>query len=168
MLAALSEEAMPEDIALSFAALESMQRIPKSSWPPGFESRSLTKLRITASPDLKFDPVEFEVPAGGAVDLDFFNPDNMYHNLVIVKPGMAEEVGLAADAMAATPDGLAKNYVPESDAILQSTPQLGLRKRHRLQFFAPAVPGEYPYICSFPGHWRVMRGVMRVMPEPSR
>ena len=27
---------------------------------------------------------------------------------------------------------------------------------------APAEPGEYPFVCSFPGHWATMRGVLRI------
>ena len=34
-----------------------------------------------------------------------------------------------------------------------------------LRFHAPKEPGKYPYICSFPGHYLVMRGVMIVGPE---
>ena len=30
-------------------------------------------------------------------------------------------------------------------------------------FKAPTTPGEYTYICSFPGHASLMRGTMRVM-----
>jgi azurin len=26
----------------------------------------------------------------------------------------------------------------------------------------PNVPGDYPYICTFPGHWRIMKGILRV------
>ena len=31
-----------------------------------------------------------------------------------------------------------------------------------LSFQAPETPGDYPFICSFPGHWLTMKGVMRV------
>ena len=33
---------------------------------------------------------------------------------------------------------------------------------YSLKFTAPSKPGEYPYICTFPGHWRIMQGVMIV------
>ena len=32
----------------------------------------------------------------------------------------------------------------------------------RLEFRAPDEAGEYPFICSFPGHWRVMTGILTV------
>ena len=27
---------------------------------------------------------------------------------------------------------------------------------------APSAPGRYPYLCTFPGHWVIMNGVMIV------
>jgi len=31
-----------------------------------------------------------------------------------------------------------------------------------LVFTAPTEPGQYPYICTVPGHWRIMNGIMTV------
>ena len=31
-----------------------------------------------------------------------------------------------------------------------------------LRFTAPTAPGDYPYLCTFPGHWVIMRGMMHV------
>ena len=31
-----------------------------------------------------------------------------------------------------------------------------------LRFIAPKEPGEYPYLCTFPGHWIIMKGTMVV------
>jgi azurin len=105
------------------------------------------------------------VKAGSAVTLVFRNPDNLYHNLVIVKAGALETVGVKADLMAADPAGLDKHYVPDDPNVLHWTPQitLGIARSHTLRFFAPDEPGDYPYVCTFPGHWRVMRGVMKVV-----
>ncbi|MCH8962102.1 MAG: hypothetical protein IH820_12455 [Bacteroidetes bacterium] len=36
-----------------------------------------------------------------------------------------------------------------------------------LTFTAPTEPGDYPYVCTFPGHWRTMQGVMQVVASPS-
>jgi azurin len=33
-----------------------------------------------------------------------------------------------------------------------------------LRFRAPETPGSYPYVCTFPGHWVIMNGVMEVKP----
>ena len=34
----------------------------------------------------------------------------------------------------------------------------------RLTFEAPAA-GSYPFVCTYPGHWRVMNGVMHVVDD---
>ncbi len=164
LLADVSDKYAVDDIAVSIAALGAMKRIPAKEWPAEYANKILNKITVSATPDLKFTPTEFSVKAGSAVELLFRNPDSMYHNLVIVKAGALEQVGLKADLMAAHPDGLDKNYVPDDPNVLHWTPQitLGIARSHVLKFFAPKEPGEYPYICTFPGHWRIMRGVMKV------
>ena len=34
---------------------------------------------------------------------------------------------------------------------------------HVLRFKAPSKPGIYPYVCTFPGHWVIMNGIMVVV-----
>ena len=111
---------------------------------------------------MAFDKKALTVPAGRAVTLVFENPDLMPHNVVIVKPGTAEKVGEAADAMASLKDGFEKHFVPSTPDVLFATPLVNSGKTFRLEFRAPTQPGEYPFICSFPGHWRVMQGIMTV------
>jgi azurin len=120
-------------------------------------------LRVQAVPNLmQFSPKEIRVKAGHPVRLVFENPDLMQHNLVLVEAGAAEEVGVLADQMAAQPDGMAKQYIPASAKVLHATPLVNPNARAELQFNAPTKPGSYPYLCTFPGHWRVMRGVLVV------
>lgn len=120
-------------------------------------------LRVQAVPNqMQFSPKELRVKAGQPVRLVFENPDLMPHNLVIVAPGAEEEVGLLADKLAGEPTGLAKHFVPDSPKVLHATPQLDPKGKAELSFVAPKEPGRYPYLCTFPGHWRIMRGVMIV------
>ena len=112
---------------------------------------------------MAFDKKSLVVPAGKPISLVFDNPDLMPHNVVFVKPGSAERVGNAADAMATLPDGFEKNFIPASTDVLFATPLVNPGKSFRLTFNAPAEPGEYPFLCSFPGHWRVMQGVLIVV-----
>ena len=35
----------------------------------------------------------------------------------------------------------------------------------KISFTAPDKPGEYPYVCTYPGHWVKMYGVMLVVPD---
>jgi azurin len=87
----------------------------------------------------------------------------MPHNLVVVKPGAIEEIGAAADLMAADVKARAKGYIPASKKVLWSTNLLQPKGRHELKLMAPAEPGEYPFVCTYPGHWRAMRGKLVVV-----
>jgi glucose/arabinose dehydrogenase/azurin len=127
------------------------------------ESLGTIEIRLTAiEAKMAFDKKSITVPAGRAITLVFENPDLMPHNVVIVKPGTAEKVGEAADAMASLKDGFEKNFIPASSDVLFATPLVNSGKSFRLDFKAPGVAGDYPFICSFPGHWRVMQGVLTV------
>jgi azurin len=111
---------------------------------------------------MQFAPRELRVKAGAKVRLIFENPDLMLHNLLILAPGSAEEVGALADKLATQPDGMARSYIPASTKVLHATPLVQPRQKAELVFTAPAAPGSYPFICTFPGHWRLMRGVLLV------
>ena len=123
-------------------------------------------LRIQTAPELKFSPVKLEVLAGIEVKLIFSNPDVMLHNWLLVKPGSAQEVGELADQMASQPDGFARGYIPDSDKILVASKLLSPKEVQEITFQAPEKPGEYPYLCTFPGHWRMMQGVLTVKAAP--
>lgn len=117
----------------------------------------------TIKNEMKYDVTEFVVEAGKPVELIFENTDFMQHNLLILKPGAKELVGLAADKLATDPNGAEKNYVPEIPEVLFATAIINPEEKVVLRFTAPKEPGIYPYICTFPGHWRIMQGVMKVV-----
>jgi len=126
----------------------------------------LVEVNITARAGLRYDIVRFAAKPGQAVRVKLINGDDMAHNLVFTNPGQRLAVVTAALALGA--DGEAKNWVPDHDAVLWSTPVLPPGERHLLQFNAPLDKGIYPYVCTFPGHGFVMYGVMYVgisMPE---
>ncbi len=127
------------------------------------ESLGTIEVVLTAlEAKMAFDKTDFDVPAGRKVSLVFNNPDLMPHNVVITRIGAEQHVGEAADAMAQLKDGFEKNFVPTTSDVLFATPLVNSGKSFRLNFKAPEVPGAYPFICSFPGHWRVMKGIMHV------
>jgi azurin len=64
--------------------------------------------------------------------------------------------------MASQPDGFQKHFVPDSPDVLHATKLINHGEIARLRFTAPAQ-GKYPYVCTFPGHWRTMNGVMDVV-----
>ena len=141
-----------------------MAKKKKPEPPNPFDAQpGLQTLTIKTIPErLLYDLREFKVAPGAPVKLVFENPDVTPHNLLIVQPGAADEVGLAGNEMAKTPDGFAKGFIPDSPKILHKTKMLNQGDRETLRFTAPAAKGKYPYICTFPGHWLVMKGEMIV------
>lgn len=121
-------------------------------------------IRIVAvAGEMRFDITQFTVTAGEEVEIVLENPDHMPHNLLVTVPGALESVGLQAEAMATTPDGFARQFVPDTREVLHATPLINQGEIARLRFSAPAQPDSYPFVCTFPGHWRTMNGVMQVV-----
>jgi len=66
--------------------------------------------------------------------------------------------------MAKTPDAAERNYIPPTPDVVVNTKLVDPQQTVTLEFVAPKQSGDYPYVCTFPGHWRVMQGVMKVAP----
>jgi len=109
---------------------------------------------------LKFSLPAFDVKPGARVKLDFANTSDMLHNLVGVRPGTAVKVGEAAMRLGL--DGAKLEYVPRTEDVLFHTAMLEPQKSETIYFVAPTTPGEYTYVCTFPGHYVTMQGTMRV------
>jgi plastocyanin len=126
---------------------------------------NLLTVHIASVPErMLFDVKRFEAKPGQPIKLVFLNPDAMQHNLVIVKPGALEEIGMAGNEMAKDPEGINQHFVPRSSKVLHATKLVDPQATAILRFKAPMEPGEYPYVCTFPGHWVIMNGVMDVKP----
>ncbi|PWJ54775.1 putative membrane-bound dehydrogenase-like protein [Dyadobacter jejuensis] len=115
--------------------------------------------------EMKYDVTDFETVAGKTVEIIFENPDAMQHNIVFGKPQSTPIIGAAADKMITDPKGAEKNYVPNIPQIIAASPLVNPGHTYRLRFVVPDLPGDYPFVCTFPGHWRLMTGVMRVLKE---
>ncbi len=126
--------------------------------PTDWEAADVS-ITVGTEPGLQYDLKSFEVRTGERVELKFNNNDDMMHNLVVVAPNTADEVGTLAMNLGL--DGPQQGYVPEVDEVLFHTCILQPGSAESIYFTAPA-PGEYTYVCTFPGHSRVMRGTMIV------
>ncbi len=111
---------------------------------------------------MQYDKKLITVKAGQKVVINLENPDGMQHNLLIIKPGSLQKVGKAADDMLSDPKAAEKQYVPKIAEVLYSTKLVSSGETVTLEFTVPSVPGDYPYVCTFPGHWRGMNGILRV------
>lgn len=114
----------------------------------------VTEITLTGNDRMRFAPTQFTVERGREITVDFRNvgsmpKESMGHNLVIVRPGTNIN-GFAAAGMAHP----ARSYIApaQDERVLAFTPVLGPGERYTLVFTAPDEPGEYPFLCSFPGH----------------
>ena len=128
------------------------------SAPPEGDSFKITISCVKEK--LLYDIKEFTVRSGQKITVHFKNEDFPPHNLLFVKPGTADEVAALAVALGA--EGFAKQFRPDTDKILYGSTMLDHGQDATIQFTAPA-PGDYPYVCTFPGHALLMRGVMKVV-----
>ena len=127
-------------------------------------------IRLSVIPgQLKFDKAELNVAPGQIVEISFTNPDVMQHNFVLGAPGSLNAIGEAGDRLATSPSGLAQGYVPDMPEVLFATKQLlEPGQTVTFQFKAPGAAGRYPYVCTFPAHWRTMNGVLNVVAPAGR
>ena len=120
------------------------------------------ELLVNAIGGLQYEQTTLEAKAGEALALKLRNTDVMPHNLVLVKPGSIKVVGDASFKMLNDPKAGEKHYVPALPDVLAFIPVIDPETDHVLHFRAPTEPGHYPYICTFPGHWMTMQGVLIV------
>jgi len=136
---------------------------PDKSEPKEAQAVKITLKALGNPPGtMKFEKADLSVKAGSKVILRFENPDVLQHNFVLAKIGKKDAVGALADAMLTDPEALKKHYVPESDDVIASTKLVNPAQFEVIEFTVPDEPGDYPYICTFPGHWRLMNGILKV------
>ena len=124
------------------------------------------KIELTGSDQMQYSSKALEVTAGDTVVLSFKHIGAlpkvaMGHNVVVLKPD-TKIPEFAVAAMKAT----TTEYIPTDDeskkAIVAHTKLLGGGESDTLTFTAPTEAGAYPYICTFPGHYAIMQGVLTV------
>ena len=125
------------------------------------DTPELTTIRIaTVKERMMYDVKELTVKPNKKVKLTFVNEDFMPHNLLLVQPGKIDEIANQALIMGAK--GFETGFIPENKNILWHSKLLDAGKEEVIEFTTPAAPGDYPYMCSFPGHSIIMRGMLHV------
>ncbi len=139
-------------------AAEEPEPVPVK-WEAGEQGRDL---RIQATTGLQFVQQELLASAGERLSLVFENPDVVPHNWVLGTKGSAQVIFERANHMIAEARALARHYVPDLPEVLVFTRMVEPASSTTIHFNAPAEPGAYPYLCTFPGHGMIMRGVLHV------
>ena len=139
-----------------FALPENERPTEASAWKP-------VTLKTTCVPGkMSWDPKEFTVAPNSIVAIEMTNSDSMQHNLLMCAPGSLSEIGVAADKLGEGAIGKRREYVPDSPKVLEIMGLTAPNATGVLWFIAPAKPGTYPLVCTYPGHWRMMNGKLKV------
>lgn len=109
----------------------------------------------------KYDKAEVAAKPDKPVVLVLTNPDEQPHNIVVGKPGTIDKLDAEAMAMMTAKDGFEKSFVPAIPEILAST-RLANKGETVFTKLPALAPGDYPIICTFPGHSKLMRAVLKV------
>ena len=126
------------------------------------DTDKLTTIQInTVVEKMKYDTPNLTVKAGKKIKLIFANPDFMPHNIVLVNPGKADAVAMEAMKLGAT--GFDVGFVPKSADVIWASKLIDHGAKQVIEFNAPTKLGDYPYVCTFPGHHIIMRGNMKVV-----
>ncbi|MDG1756262.1 MAG: plastocyanin/azurin family copper-binding protein [Bacteroidia bacterium] len=105
--------------------------------------------------EMKFNKKVIRVPANKNITIALTNESSdatMPHNIVIIKKGFANDVGQA---------GLRHKvnaYVkPNDQNVIANSPLAQIGETVYFSFKTPEI-GNYEFICSYPGHWGLMKG----------
>ena len=111
---------------------------------------------------LRFDKERLSVAPGSKVKLTLVNTDAMQHNFVLCRRGEGVAAKVAAATLQLGARASEKHYVPDLDEVLVGSKAIYLDQRDTVWFVAPAEAGDYPYVCTLPGHSFTMKGVLHV------
>ncbi len=146
---------------------ETTESTPVAEEEPGSQYITIngdtTQVHMIGNDEMKYNLKSISVKAGQVIKLILTNEgvqpkETMGHNFILLKPGV-DVMGYANKAANAK----AEDYMPASEqaSVLAHTKLLGPGESDTVIFVAPAA-GEYEYLCSFPGHVAMMRGILIV------
>jgi azurin len=120
-------------------------------------------IQISGNDMMRYSKNKFTVGAGQKVKLEFKNIGKlpkaaMGHNIVILKKGI-DVLGFCNEALKFPNEG----YFPKTkkNEVVANTKLLGPGESDIVYFVAPSK-GDYDFVCSFPGHFALMKGKMTV------
>lgn len=123
------------------------------------------KVEISVNDQIRYSTKKLEGKVGVPMEITLKHTgkipkSSMSHNLVILKPG-----SMVATISAKCGQAKESNYIATDadtkSAIIAYAPQLGPGETYVIKF-TPREAGDYPYLCTFPGHFGEMNGIITV------
>ena len=119
------------------------------------------KVTLNSFDNMIYDKNKIEVSSGKKIVLTLnhkgkISKEFMGHNFVLLKKGINVDEFAKKAVLAKSND-----YIPISDDTIAFTKMIGGGESTTISFSAPEA-GVYNYICTFPGHYMIMRGELIV------
>jgi len=142
------------------AQMDALSKKPVALVPEGYADAR--KIMVGTRVGMKFNVESLTAKAGEKVAIVLVNddPTGIMHNLAVCTPGSREKVVEAA--LKIGPKAIEQNFVPDIPEVLASTPQVAPNRKFTLYMTIPSEPGDYPYVCTYPGHGLLMHGILKV------
>lgn len=122
---------------------------------------------VGSTDQMQYTVREFTVEAGQEVELTLTHDgrlpkQTMGHNLVILPAG--EDYMAFARQVTQQGGSIDNEFLPGGlrENLIAYTRMIGGGESDTIGFTAPETPGDYPFLCTFPGHFGLMNGVMIV------
>ena len=135
------------------------------------QEQDVRTIRIEGTDQLKFSVKTIEAHPGETLKIHFsvtsrYDKASMAHNWVLLKAS-AE----ASEVARKSADNHENEYIDPkvTDTIIAHTRLLGDGESDTITIKAPEKPGEYTYLCTFPGHYMAgMKGTLEVEPNSTQ
>jgi azurin len=161
-LVAATAGTTPPSAAPSAAGQPGAAQAPAGAQAAAVGGKPVVEVHMTVHANgMTFDVTKITAAAGQTVHVVLDNklPGVLAHNFALVKPGTEASVAAAGLKV-----GAAIGYLAEGPDLFAHTDMVQPGKSGEVSFAAPTTPGKYPYICTFPGHYMMMKGVLEVTP----
>lgn len=109
---------------------------------------------------MAFETTEITAPAGSSIRIVMENTATdpaMQYNVAVLAAAPDDEDSIRAVGLAAMEAGDAAGFIPDHALLLASTATAPPGGRAEVTMTVPP-PGEYAFVCLFPGHFLTMRG----------
>lgn len=146
-------------IACNSPKEELKNEMPEKEIPA--ENKISNQISLKGTDDMRFDKTEFTVKSGEEVVLTFENAgvlpiETMGHNVVVLDKATDVAEFANASAKAKETNFISDLYLTD---IIAQTKLLGPGESETIRFTLKE-PGDYTFICTFPGHWVMMKGMI--------
>ncbi len=154
-LVSCGEKKEKEQIKLTDQPAETTESVTEEK---STQDENVVEITITGNDQMQFNLAELKVKAGQTVRITLkhigkMDKNVMGHNWVLLTMG----TDIGAFGLVAV-EAKATDFIPAgTDKVIAHTKLLGGGESDTIEFVAPAA-GTYDFICSFPGHYALMKG----------